>query len=337
MNKYKITVSVLSVCMLAGLGACSPFPSEEGVPPPIIQAGEFDYNTIEVSKSSISKTVTKNGNLVSATQHNLSFEKRGGYIVDFPAKSRTLVKKGDILASLDTESLEQQVAEQEIIVRIAQINYDEILTNAWRGTSDPAVQRAQAELDLAQMRLVRLNEEFESSVVRSPIDGMISYAALLKPGDFIDTRQTIITISDAADLVVMITSKNVSDLLELTSGLEVNLEHKRENYQGIVTVTPTDAPKDAFFNTDPFVMITFSEKPPEMEIGQNVKVSFDTEFREDVVVVPSNAVTQYGNYAYVQVLENGVRRERPVEIGLTTPTEIEIIKGLEPGELLIVR
>ena len=317
--------------------SCSLFPSEEAVPPPIIQAGEFSYNTVEVARSSIAKTVTKSGSLISPRQYNLSFEKHGGYITQFIARSKMRVKEGDILASLDAESLERQVADQEIAVRIAEIDYDETLANAWQGTRQSSVKRAQAYLDLAVMRLENLRAEFDSVVIRSPIDGIITYASALRVGDFVDARQTVITVSDDTELVVLVTGSDGGDLIDMNLGLEVNIEYQREDYPGVVTVTPADAPSDAFYNNSPFVMVEFVNQPAEMTIGHSARVSFDKEFREDVVVVPSNAVTQYGSYAYVQVLEGGVRRERPVEIGLTTPTEVEIVKGLEPGELLIVR
>ena len=41
---------------------------------------------------------------------------------------------------------------------------------------------------------------------------------------------------------------------------------------------------------------------------------------------------------YVQVLdENGVRQERPIEVGLMTSTQVEVLSGLEEGEQIIVR
>ena len=39
---------------------------------------------------------------------------------------------------------------------------------------------------------------------------------------------------------------------------------------------------------------------------------------------------------YVNVLEDGVRVEKDVEIGLMTDTEAEIIKGIDEGDLVIV-
>lgn len=42
-----------------------------------------------------------------------------------------------------------------------------------------------------------------------------------------------------------------------------------------------------------------------------------------------------GGRTYVNVLKNGIRQERDVEIGIGTPTEVEIRQGLAVGELII--
>jgi macrolide-specific efflux system membrane fusion protein len=38
---------------------------------------------------------------------------------------------------------------------------------------------------------------------------------------------------------------------------------------------------------------------------------------------------------YVYVLEDGIKKQRFVEIGTETNLEVEIIKGLEAGEIII--
>ncbi|MFW5684405.1 MAG: efflux transporter periplasmic adaptor subunit, partial [Spirochaetota bacterium] len=59
--------------------------------------------------------------------------------------------------------------------------------------------------------------------------------------------------------------------------------------------------------------------------------------REDVLVLPKRAVQRYATRRYVHVLVNGVRVERDVEIGLETATEVEIVRGLEEGEEVVLR
>lgn len=330
------TLWIGALCLMWLLTSCTLLPSEEAVAPPIIPAEEVEYNTAVVEKGPIAKVVTKSGTLISPNQHNLSFEKRGGYLTEMSVRSGAQVKEGDILASIDTESIAQQVAEQEIAVRIARINYNEALEAAGQDTSVHAVQRAKANLDLARLRLNNVSEEFESAVIRSPIDGQVTYAASSRVGDFVQARTTMFTVSDESELVVIITGE-ANDLIDLTLDMQVDLEYMRENYTGFVTMTPSDAPKDAYYSTKPYVVVDFDVMPEKTTIGHAVRVSFNKEAREDAILVPINAVTQYGGYSYVRVLQEGVSRERPVELGITTSTQAEIVSGLEPGELVVIR
>jgi multidrug efflux pump subunit AcrA (membrane-fusion protein) len=40
---------------------------------------------------------------------------------------------------------------------------------------------------------------------------------------------------------------------------------------------------------------------------------------------------------YVYVLEDGIRSERNIDIGIENATEVEITEGLEEGELIVLR
>ncbi len=42
-----------------------------------------------------------------------------------------------------------------------------------------------------------------------------------------------------------------------------------------------------------------------------------------------------GSRNFVQVLENGIRKECDVELGIKTDTEVEIVKGLNVGDKII--
>jgi hypothetical protein len=46
-------------------------------------------------------------------------------------------------------------------------------------------------------------------------------------------------------------------------------------------------------------------------------------------------IKNYSGRNYVVLLEDGMRVERDVEIGLETGTDVEIVSGLEPGEQVI--
>jgi hypothetical protein len=55
-----------------------------------------------------------------------------------------------------------------------------------------------------------------------------------------------------------------------------------------------------------------------------------------VIVLPRSAIRSYMGRNYVQIVEGERRKEVDIEVGLTTPTEVEIVKGLEEGQKVVL-
>jgi hypothetical protein len=75
--------------------------------------------------------------------------------------------------------------------------------------------------------------------------------------------------------------------------------------------------------------------PDDIKLGSSVRITYVEEERNDVLVLPRNRINLMSGRRYVNVLEDGVRVEKDVEVGLMTDTEAEIINGLEEGDLVI--
>jgi hypothetical protein len=56
-----------------------------------------------------------------------------------------------------------------------------------------------------------------------------------------------------------------------------------------------------------------------------------------VISVHKDAVNRRGNKSLVYVVQSGVAKLRPVELGLALGTRFEVIKGLQAGEVVVVR
>ncbi|MCL1829915.1 MAG: hypothetical protein FWG21_00625 [Oscillospiraceae bacterium] len=400
--KSCLVVFLFVICYM--LSACSLFPDEERtVPPPIVEPEGFEYVTEEVTLGTIATRVQKNGSFTSMIQHNLTFEKRGGYIKEINIELRKMVKAGDILAAFDTVDLEKQVAEQTLTVQAAQIdydnavrqvqaaqeNYDRVLalakidtdnakaeikakrkqyeeeeitkselntaeadykhkiasiessvTSARIAAENRADDKAMVSLRQAEMKLQNLREEFDKSVIRSPIDGIITFVEDLKIGSFIEARKTVCTVVDDSQLVLLVTDPLNSDTFytEFAVGTVVDVKMMRDDYTGTVIFTPVDAPINNVLSDYQYILVEVDDLPYDrITIGTSAAVSINTQVRENVITVSSNAVQRYGTYAYVRVYQDGVSLERPVEIGLVTAARIEIVDGLEVGEFVIIR
>lgn len=123
--------------------------------------------TATVTQGDLVITADGSGELVPAVELELGF-RVGGTLSEMLVSAGDRVKKGDLLARLDTADLERALAEAEVQVQLAQLELAEVQagpTEAELADARAAVRNAQAELKLAQDAYERtLNSSLDAAV-----------------------------------------------------------------------------------------------------------------------------------------------------------------------------
>ena len=70
-------------------------------------------------------------------------------------------------------------------------------------------------------------------------------------------------------------------------------------------------------------------------IGATAKIKMTVAEAENVVVIPTEAVNASTDGDFVYVIENGIVKEKPVTLGISSSTETEIREGLDVGDIVI--
>jgi RND family efflux transporter MFP subunit len=76
---------------------------------------------------------------------------------------------------------------------------------------------------------------------------------------------------------------------------------------------------------------------PTPRPGMSAVVDLQVRTSRGAVSVPSSAVFRSGNRDAVWIVTNGVARERLVRLGAQGQARVEVLEGVEQGELLVVR
>ncbi len=85
------------------------------------------------------------------------------------------------------------------------------------------------------------------------------------------------------------------------------------------------------------VTVVFEETPKELRPGMTADLVIKTALKENVLVIPEDALSRKDGKTVVQVLFNDIVEEREVQIGMQgTNDMLEIISGLEEGEKVIL-
>jgi RND family efflux transporter MFP subunit len=336
----------LFVPLAVGLWACGQEP-----PPVAPELRPVRYQ--KVSKGAIDETRTFVGVARAGTEADLSFRVPGTVEAVECALGES-VEKGQVLARLDPVDYELQVQEAaaglalaQASVRKAEADYDRTRAlyennNASRSELDAAragAESARSQVDAATKRLDLAKQQLAYTILRAPVDGAIALKDL-------EVNENV----KAGDPVFMLTSGSLAEvefavpeimIADLEEGMPVIIKfdafpdrkYEAEIAEVGVAVTGSSAAFEA--------VARLRDETPDVRSGMAAEVvtRLQEQARPASLLVPWVAVGEDRDGRFVFVVEpesdgTGTVRRRSVTVG-DVGKEIEILEGLEEGELLI--
>ncbi len=303
-------------------------------------------------RKSIARTIRHTGQVDAWRVAHITPEV-GGRIAAIYVQEGDRVRKGQVLAKLDTRPKELQLEQAKAALAVAEANLEnarkelERLTELYRdGTvteqqyekAQLAVQAAEAQYQQAKANLHLAEYQLEVSIMTAPFDGVIT-GKWHEVGDVVNPMMGlsgrgsgVLTLADPSKVKVTVdlpASEVELVRKEQKAYLEFNyLPGKR--YEGrVVWVNPGADPLSKTFTAQ----VVCDNPGWEIKPGTFADVYIAVEEHPDAVVVPLSAVV---NDSLVFVARDTVAELRRVKVGLTNENEAEILSGIEPGELVIV-
>lgn len=320
------------------LSGCGLLPSEqEALQPPLVQPAQEQLDIVEVSKGSIQTYLKGTANFVSSSAENVSFKESGGRIKSISVAVGQEVKPGDLLAEQETGDLELQVRLQKLNLERAQLMYKQAFD---AGASPTDLRLREIDLEREKMSLQSMENRLEKSRLYATIAGTVTFVEKLNAGDFVNAYQAIVSIADTSKIQLSYVAADMKEVLPVEAGMPVSLKYKGKMYTGKVLQSPSNVPIGA----DPAkaernsvtLYMSMDNAPAGINIGDSAELTVELQKRENVIVLPRSALRSYMGRYYVQVSEGERRKEVDVEVGLLTPTEAEIVKGLDVGQQVVL-
>ena len=78
------------------------------------------------------------------------------------------------------------------------------------------------------------------------------------------------------------------------------------------------------------------ETPPNLRQSQRVSVRMVLERKTSVVKTARGPFLESGGGRHAYVVENGVAAKREIEVGAVSVSEVEIVRGIQPGEKVVI-
>lgn len=337
-NRGLSKVSML-VVLVGLLSACSILPQEEQVlAPPLVEPAKLEYETAEVTKGEIIKRVKGTGSLVPLENQSLYYEKDGGRLKDILVSEGEKVKKGQTLLEIETGNLAFDIQQAELDLQKAKLRLQQMQE---QGGDKYSIEIAKLDVKSLELRLYQLNKQLTESKIISPMNGIITYVSELKQGEAVGAYQSIIQVADTSKLQILYTALGAEDLADVKVGMEATVTLKGSSVTGKVVQTPKDVPFE-IYERDPnlygkSLLINIEELPKGAEVGSITDIEIITAKKDDTLIIPKNGLRSAMGRTYVQVLAENTKRELDVEVGIVSATEVEILRGLNEGDQVILK
>jgi membrane fusion protein, macrolide-specific efflux system len=187
------------------------------------------------------------------------------------------------------------------------------------------------EMKIQKLQLEGMQSEFKRTRIVAAISGKLVFIDDVKLGNNVIANKDFVVIASNSDLQI----KTDKEIIEFKTGMNIQVEINQTVYNGKVVMTPLDAPIDASNDVKSSVFMSVEKIPQSVGIGDSANVTLLIQKIENTIVLPKMLVQKYKDSNSVYVLENGIREEREVEVGLETDTEVEILHGLVEGEKVV--
>jgi RND family efflux transporter MFP subunit len=272
-------------------------------------------------------------------------------ILELPKAEGDRVRTGDLLVRFEIPSASSDAATRRAEVEQAQARVENAQASATRLTTlvehgvaaQKELEDARRELTEARAGLAQAEAASQSAavvqsraVVRARFDGVVAKRSH-NPGDMVEASASdvILRIIDPSRLQV-VAAVPIPELrrLEVGKRVRVLVPGSPDADEGKVISRPA-AVDPSGVSAD--VRIAFNGGT-RLAAGTPVRVEIAAEQRSQVLAVPLAALIHEDDDAFVMIAGADKKaHKRKVEVGLTTPTTVELTGGVKAGEQVIVQ
>jgi len=263
----------------------------------------------------------------------------GGAITSLNVKEGDYVKQGQVLATIDNSVMKQSIQEIEVQLQTAKVFYEK-QKNLWDQKIGTEIQYIQAKSNVESLekRLATAQSQLAMTKVTAPMNGFIDEVRL-RAGELASPGLGIVRIVNSDNLKVVAQAADTY-AGTIKQGDLVTIKFPdlgKETTAKLTFVSQTVNPASRTFTIE----ASIPKIDPQLKPNMNAVMNVNDQSKSEAIIINRNLIQQdeQGNIVYVAVTEGGkkVARSRKITTGLTYGGDIEIVSGLQAGDLLITQ
>ncbi len=337
---------IFLVIAALGGGSWYYFNHQQGKAEPVTQ--RHDRGTHQVQRRSIQLSITAAGDISPAEQVSVIPETSGrikALLVDIGDN----VKKGDVLVTLDDETLLKErdtqctdidgsrlqvERDERNYTRASQLFENGLLSKEEYENSLSTYQISTNNLVRAEKALAQIDERLSKTQILAPFDCTVltrpvSVGQAVSGSDGASGGTECLTVADLNQMVID-SHINQADVTRLKIGQKVDIQVEAVTGLKLTGVIERIAPQATLKNNiKGFSCRILLENPDErVRPGMTANISIPIALADNVLAVPLSAVFTEGGERFVYVKKNESWEQRPVKIGVADFSFVEITEGL---------
>jgi multidrug efflux pump subunit AcrA (membrane-fusion protein) len=194
------------------------------------------------------------------------------------------------------------------------------------------------EVEKARIDLQRIKSQIEDARLVAPFDGrVLSLSA--REGNLVSGFKTVLVLGDPGALEIT-ADLSADELSQRSVGQQATirlLNRPEQDWSGHVRQLPYPYGGGAGSETDDetTTRITLDDPDVLLEIGELATVIIFLEQRDDALWLPPAAIRSFQGRDFVVIQDGDVQLRSDVRVGLESEERIEVLEGVEEGQVVI--
>jgi HlyD family secretion protein len=194
----------------------------------------------------------------------------------------------------------------------------------------------QGKVEELTRQVALLEKQLQMESVLSPAAGLI-YSLQIRPGAYVTKGQLLAQLYQPGKIMLR-AYVDEPDLGRIKKGQTVQVQW--DGLQDRQWTGAVDKPAEQVVSLNNrsvgYVLCSVEGDPKELIPNLNVKVEITTDRKTDVMVIPKSAILNHNGKPAVLIPEGKGTAVKPVELGLITSEEVEVVSGIKAGDAIVL-
>lgn len=273
------------------------------------------------------------GSLVPNEEVELASE-TSGKVESVLFKEGATVRKGEVLIKVNDDDLQAQLKRLDFQKKTLgeKLERQRILF-AKEAVSRENFDQVQTEYNMLLAEIEALNVKISRASIKAPFSGVIGFR-YVSEGSYLQPNTKIAKLVDYNTLKLEFSIPEKYVGLPL-SGKKIYFQTENNTKRYEASIYAAEPKVDQATRTI-MLRALFDNARAELRPGMTIRVTIPTSEAADILMIPTEAVIPSAEGKSVWLVQNGKPISQPIETGVRLEKDIEVLKGLQQGDSVII-